>query len=145
MATKPAKKTVAKTAIKKAGPKTVTGYIAAAPKEQRAALEKLRRTIKAAAPKAVEGLSYEIVRYQQDGKNVAYFGSWKKHIALYGFGGSVIAAHKAELKPYVQSKGTIQFPADEPIPYGLVTELVKARVAELKDSPTVRRGRAQGS
>ena len=133
MAIKPAKTTAAKTATKKAAPKTVAGYIAAAPKEQRAALEKLRKTIKAAAPDATEGISYDIVGFKQNGRNVAYFGSWKTHIALYGFGGSVIAAHKAELKPYVQSKGTIQFPADEPIPYRLVTKLVKARIAELKD------------
>ena len=133
MATRAAKKTVAKTATKKSTPKTVAGYIAAAPTEQRVALEKLRKTIKAAAPKATERLSYGIVGFKQDGKNVAYFGSWKTHIALYGFGGNVIAAHAAELRPYVQSKGTIQFPADEPIPYGLVTKLVKARVAELKD------------
>ena len=122
-----------KTTRKATKAKTVDGYIAAAPKEQRAALEKLRKTIKAAAPKATEGLSYGIVGFKQNGKNVVYFGSWKTHIALYGFGGSVIAAHAVELKPYVQSKGTIQFPADEPIPYGLVTKLVKARIAELKD------------
>ena len=133
MATRVAKKTAAKAATKKAVPKTVAGYIAAAPTEQRAALEKLRKTINAAAPKATEGLSYGIVGFKQNGKNVAYFGSWKAHIALYGVGGSVIDAHAAELRPYVQSKGTIQFPADEPIPYGLVTKLVKARVAELKD------------
>ena len=133
MPSKPAKRTPAKAATKKAAPKTVTGYIAAAPKEQRAALEKIRKTIKTAAPNATEGLSYGIVGFKQDGKNVAYFGSWRTHVALYGFGRSVIAAHKAELKPYVQSKGTIQFPADEPVPYGLVTSLVKARVAELKD------------
>jgi uncharacterized protein YdhG (YjbR/CyaY superfamily) len=133
MAIKPAKKTAAKTATKKTAIKTVAGYIAAAPKEQRAALEKLRMTIRAAAPNATEGLSYGIVGFKQSGKNVAYFGSWKTHIALYGFGGSVIAAHAVALRRYVQSKGTIQFPADEPIPYGLVTKLVKARVAELKD------------
>ena len=132
MPSKPAKRTAAKAATKKAAPKTVTGYIAAAPKEQRAALEKLRKTIKAAAPNATEGLSYGIVGFKQGRKNVAYFGSWKAHIALYGFGGSVIDAHAAELKPYVQSKGTIQFPADEPIPYRLVTKLVKARVAKIE-------------
>ena len=132
MATKPAKKTAAKTA-KKAAPRTVDGYIAAAPMDQRAALEKLRKTIQTAAPNATERLSYGIVGFKQGGKNVVYFGSWKTHIALYGAGGSVIDAHGAELKPYVQSKGTIQFPADEPIPYGLVTKLVKARLLELKD------------
>ena len=133
MPNKPAKKTAPKTATKKPAPKTVAGYIAAAPKEQRAALERIRKTIKAAAPKATEGLSYGIVGFKQNGRNVAYFGSWKTHIALYGFGGSVIDAHAVELRPYAQSKGTIQFPADEPIPYGLVTKLVKARVAKLKD------------
>jgi uncharacterized protein YdhG (YjbR/CyaY superfamily) len=133
MATKPAKKTTAKTATKKAAPKTVADYIAAAPKEQRPALEKLRKTIKTAAPRATEGLSYGIVGFKQSGKSVVYFGSWKTHIALYGAGGSVIDAHAVELRPYVQTKGTIQFPADKPIPYGLVTKLVKARVAELKD------------
>ena len=132
MATKPAKKTVARTATKKAAPKTVDGYIAAAPKEQRAALEKLRKTINAAAPKATEGLSYGIVGFKQGGENVVYFGSWKTHIALYGAGGSVIDAHAVELRPYVQTKGTIQFPADRPIPYALVTRIVKARVTELK-------------
>ncbi|HEY6203677.1 MAG TPA: hypothetical protein VI056_11635, partial [Candidatus Limnocylindria bacterium] len=76
MPTRPAKKTTAKTATKKAAPKTVDGYIAAAPKEQRAALERLRKTIKAAAPRATEGLSYGIVRFTQNGKNVVYFGSW---------------------------------------------------------------------
>ena len=113
-------------------PNTVDGYIAAAPKEQRASLEKLRKTIKAAAPKATDGLSYGIVGFKQDGKYVAYFGTWKAHIALYGFGGRVIKAHAVELRPYVQSKGTIQFPADEPIPYGLVTKLVRARIAEIE-------------
>jgi uncharacterized protein YdhG (YjbR/CyaY superfamily) len=133
MAIKAAKRAAAKTPAKKSAPKTVAGYIAAAPREQRAALEKLRKTIKAAAPNATEALTYGIVGFKQDGTNVVYFGSWKKHIALYGAGGAVIAAHKAELKPYVQSKGTIQFSADEPIPYGLVTKLVKARIAEIKD------------
>ena len=132
MATKAAKKTVARTATKKAAPKTVAGYIAAAPKEQRPALEKLRKTIKAAAPKATEAISYGIVGFKQGRKNVVYFGSWKEHIALYGAGGSVIDAHAVELRPYVQSKGTIQFPADRPIPYALVTRIVKARVTELK-------------
>jgi uncharacterized protein YdhG (YjbR/CyaY superfamily) len=133
MPSKATKKAVAKKPpTKKTAPKTVDGYIAAAPKEQRAALERLRKSIKAAAPKATEGLSYGIVGFKQNGKYVVYFGSWKSHIALYGAGGSVIDAHRAELKPYVQSKGTIQFPADKPIPYVLITRIVKARVAEIE-------------
>ena len=132
MATKVAEKTAAKRAsVKKTTAKTVDQYIAGTPKEQHAALEKLRRTIKAAAPKATEGLSYGMVGYKLNGKYLVYFGSWKTHIAVYGSGGRFIDTHAAELKPYVQSKGTIQFPADRPLPYALVTKIVKARLAEL--------------
>jgi uncharacterized protein YdhG (YjbR/CyaY superfamily) len=111
---------------------TVDDYIAAAPKDRRAALTRLRQTIKAAAPKATEIISYGMVGYKQGAKRVAYFAYWKAHIALYGTSGVFIKAHAAELKPYVQSKGTLQFPSGKPLPYGLVTKIVKARVAEIE-------------
>jgi uncharacterized protein YdhG (YjbR/CyaY superfamily) len=114
--------------------KTVDEYIALAPDDKRAALTKLRKTIKSAAPKATEIISYGMAGYKQDGKRVAYFAYWKDHIALYGTSYEFIKAHAAELKPYVQSKGTIQFPADKPIPYGLVTNIVKARIAEIEQA-----------
>ena len=133
MATKTAKKRAAKKPAAKTAPaKTVDEYIAAAPPDKRAALTKLRKTIKAAAPKASETISYGIVGYKQNGERVAYFGYWKNHIALYGTSGRFIKTHAAELKPYVQSKGTIQFPWDKPLPVGLVTKIVKARVAEVE-------------
>jgi uncharacterized protein YdhG (YjbR/CyaY superfamily) len=139
----PTRKATAKLAKKKAAPtkrssaitapaKTADEYIASAPKEQRAALTKLRKTIKAAAPNATELISYGMVGYKQEAKRVAYFASWKAHIALYGTSNAFIKAHPAELKPYVQSKGTLQFPADKPLPYGLVTKIVKARIAEIE-------------
>lgn len=116
--------------------KTVDDYLAKAPKEKRAALAKLRQTIKAAAPKASETLSYGIVGYKHQQKPVVYFGYWKAHYSLYGMGSRVTKAHAAELKDYLLSKGTIQFPADKPLPYRLVTKMVKARVAEIeKGSP----------
>ena len=121
-----------KPAAKATPVKNVDDYIAAAPKEQREAVAKLRRTIKAAAPKATEAMSYGIVGYKQDGERVIYFGHWKTHIALYGTSGRFLKAHAAELKSYLQSKGTLQFPADEPLPYGLVTKIVKARIAEIE-------------
>src|SRR5437870_1964154 len=127
MATETKKKPAAKTAR----PKTVAEYIAAAPKDKRAALTKLRKTIKAAAPKATETLSYGIVGYKQDRKRLVYFGYWKAHYALYGTSGAFIEAHSAELKPYIMSKGTIRFPADKPLPDRLVTKIVKARLAEI--------------
>jgi uncharacterized protein YdhG (YjbR/CyaY superfamily) len=127
-----ATKTTKKPAAKSARVKTVADYIAAAPKDKRAALMKLRSTIKAAAPKATEGISYGIVGFKQNGKYVAYFAHWKAHVALYGTSHGFIKAHATELKPYVQSKGTIQFPVDKPLPYGLVTKIVKARLAEIE-------------
>ena len=111
---------------------TVDDYIAKAPRAKRAGLTKLRKTIKAAAPKATEIISYGMVGYKQDAKRVAYFAYWKAHTALYGTSRGFIDANAAELKPYVQSKGTLQFPADKPIPYALVTRIVKARVAEIE-------------
>ena len=128
MATETKKKPAAKTAR----PKTVAEYIAAAPTDKRAALMKLRKTIKAAAPKATEGISYGMAGFKQNGKYLVYFAYWKAHIALYGTSSRFIDAHAAELKPYAQSKGTIQFPAEKPLPYGLVTKMVKDRIAEIE-------------
>ncbi len=125
MATRTTKKPAAKTTK----PKTVEAYLAAAPKEHRAALMKLRQTIKTAAPKATEGVSYGMAGFKQNGKYLMTFGYWKEHFALYGG----FDAFAAELKPYDQSgKGTVRFPADEPLPYGLVTRIIKARVAEIE-------------
>jgi uncharacterized protein YdhG (YjbR/CyaY superfamily) len=128
MATRTTKKPAAKTTHTK----TVDDYIAAAPKEKRAALMKLRKTITAAAPKATESLSYGIVGYKQNRERLVYFGYWKAHYALYGASGTFIDAHAAELRPYVMSKGTIRFPADKPLPDRLVTKIVKARLAEIE-------------
>ena len=112
---------------------TVDVYIASAPKDRRATLTKLRQTIKAAAPKATESLSYGIVGFKQNGRRLVYFGYWKAHYALYGsMSRRFIDAHAAELKTYELSKGTIKFPADKPLPDRLVTKIVKARLAEVK-------------
>ena len=112
--------------------KTVDDYLAAAPKEKQATLARLRRAIRAAAPKAIEGMNYGMVGFKLNRKPVVYVGYWKAHYALYGLGSRVTKAHAAELKPYLQTKGTIQLPADKPLPYPLVTRLVKARVAEIE-------------
>jgi uncharacterized protein YdhG (YjbR/CyaY superfamily) len=121
-----------KAAAKATAAKTVDEYVAAAPPDKRATLTRLRKTIKAAAPKASESLSYGIVGFKLNRKPVVYFGYWKAHYALYGMGSRVTDAHAAELKSYALSKGTIQFPANKPLPYRLVTKMVKARVAEIE-------------
>jgi uncharacterized protein YdhG (YjbR/CyaY superfamily) len=119
-------------AAKAARGKTVDDYLAAAPKEKQATLKRLRQTIRAAAPKATESISYGIVGYKFERKPVIYFGYWKAHYSLYGMGSRVAKAHAAELRDYRLSKGTIQFPAEKPLPYRLVTKMVKARVAEIE-------------
>lgn len=119
-------------AAKSARPKTVDDYVARAPADKRARLRKLRATIEAAAPKATADISYGMAGFKHKGKYVVYFAYWKSHIALYGTGSRFIESHAAELRPYVQIKGTIQFPTDKPLPYGLVTKIVKSRIAEIE-------------
>ena len=113
-------------------PKTVAEYLAAAPKDKRAALTTLRKTIKAAAPKATEGISYGIVGFKHNGKPLVYLGHAKAHCALSGSTSHFVDTHAAELKGYEVSKGTIRFPADKPLPVRLVTKMVRARVAEIE-------------
>jgi uncharacterized protein YdhG (YjbR/CyaY superfamily) len=110
-------------------PKTIDEYLAALSDDKRAALEKLRRTIRAAAPRAEERISYQIPAYRQNGMLVG-FGATAKHCAFYLMSSSTVEAHKDELKDYDTSKGTIRFPADKPLPSALVRKLVKARIAE---------------
>jgi uncharacterized protein YdhG (YjbR/CyaY superfamily) len=114
-------------------PKTVADYVAAAPKDRRVALTRLRNTIKAAAPEATESISYGMAGYKHKGKSLVYFGYWKDHVALYATGSEFIKTHAAQLKPYLQSKGTLQFPLDRPLPYGLVTRIVKSRIAKIEE------------
>lgn len=110
-------------------PKTIDDYLAALSDEKRAALEKLRKTIRAAAPMAEECISYRIPAFRQNGMLVG-FGATANHCAFYLMSASTVEAHKDKLKDYDTSKGTIRFQADNPPPATLVRELVKARIAE---------------
>lgn len=106
----------------------VERYYASAPPDRRAALLRLRRTIRTAAPKATESMRYGMVGFMYRGDALVHVAYWKSHFALYGS----FDAQAKELKAYDQSgKGTFRFPADEPLPYGLVTKMIKSRVAEL--------------
>ena len=111
-----------------AKPKTIDEYLAALSDDKRAALEKLRKTIRAAAPKAEECISYQLAAFRQNGMLVA-FGATANHCAFYLMSSSTVEAHKDELKSYDTSKGTIRFQADKPLPVALVRKLVKARIA----------------
>ena len=108
---------------------SVADYLKAVPPAQRALLKKLRQTIKAAAPKATELISYGIPGYKHHGMLV-YFAAFKNHCSLFGVSGALMKTHRKALAPYKMSKGTIQFTVDKPLPMALVRTLVKARVKE---------------
>ncbi len=110
-------------------PKSIDEYLAALSDDKRAALEKLRRTIRAAAPQAEECISYGICAFHQNGMLVG-FGATAKHCAFYVMSGSTLESFKDELKNYDTSKGTIRFLPNKPLPASLVRKLVKARLAE---------------
>jgi uncharacterized protein YdhG (YjbR/CyaY superfamily) len=113
----------------KIGPaRDVDEYLAGVPEEARATLAKLRQTIKAAAPMAAEGISYQMPMYKHHGMVVG-FAAFKDHCSIFP-GAAVMDAYKEELKHYDTSKGTIRFPANKPLPATLVKKLVKARIKE---------------
>src|SRR6516162_2299880 len=93
-------------------PTTIDEYLAGLGEEQRAALEKLRKTIKAAAPKAEEGISYGLAAFRLDGKPLVAFGAAANHCAFYPMSSTTVADHQQELQGYDTSKGTIRFPVD---------------------------------
>ena len=108
---------------------SVADYLRAVPPAPRAALRKLRQTIKAAAPKATELISYGIPAFKHHGVLV-YYAAFKDHCSLFGVSGAIVKANKKALAPYKRSKGTIQFTREKPLPAALVRKLVKARIAE---------------
>ena len=113
-----------------AKPKTIDEYLAALSHDKRAALEKLRKTITAAAPKAEECISYGLAAFRIDGRPLVAFGATANHCVFYLMSSSTVEAHKDEFKDYDTSKGTIRFQADNPLSAALVRKLVKARIAE---------------
>lgn len=112
-----------------ARPTSPDDYLAALPDDKRSALEQLRRTIRAAAPRAEECISYSLPAFRQNGPLVGY-GATARHWAFYLMSGSTVEAHRDELAGYDTSKGTIRFAADRPLPDALVRKLVHARIAE---------------
>jgi uncharacterized protein YdhG (YjbR/CyaY superfamily) len=108
---------------------TIDEYIKTFPNDVQSILEKMRQTIKKAAPEAVEAISYQMPTFKLNGKNLVHFAAFKNHIGFYPIP-SGIEAFKKELSSYKQGKGSVQFPIDKPIPYDLVEKIVKYRVKE---------------
>jgi uncharacterized protein YdhG (YjbR/CyaY superfamily) len=121
-------------------PKTIDDYLAALSADKRSALEALRKTIRSAAPKAEECISYGLAAFRLDGKPLVAIGAFTNHCAFYPMSSSTLAAYQEELEGYETSKGTIRFPVDKPLPAALVRKLVRARIAEQKARAKGKRG-----
>ena len=115
-------------------PKNIDEYIAGLPPEIREILQKIRLTIRKAAPKAEEAISYMNPTFKLHG-NLVHFAAYKKHIGFYPAPRGN-EAFKEELSAYGGGKGTVQFPLDKPIPYALIRKIVKFRVKENLDAAT---------
>jgi uncharacterized protein YdhG (YjbR/CyaY superfamily) len=115
-------------------PETIDEYLATLDADKRAALERLRKAIRGAAPKAEECISYQIPAFRLDGRMLVFFGAAANHCAFYP-GALPVKAHRDELESYDTSKGTIRFQADSPLPATLVRKLVKAQIAAKGEPP----------
>jgi uncharacterized protein YdhG (YjbR/CyaY superfamily) len=107
---------------------SIDDYIAKFPADIQILLERMRTTIRKAAPDATEKISYQMPTFYLKG-NLVHFAALKNHIGFYPTPSAIIAFRK-ELTGYISSKGAVQFPIDEPLPLDLVTKMVKFRTKE---------------
>ena len=108
-------------------PDGVIEYLAQVPPPQRAALEKLRSTIKSIVPDATEVISYDMPTFKLNGRMLVSYAAFKKHCSFFP-GAGPIEMHANDLKSFQTSKGTIQFTPEHPLSTGLVRQLVKTRI-----------------
>jgi uncharacterized protein YdhG (YjbR/CyaY superfamily) len=114
---------------KRRTPKDIDEYIAGFPKDVQTILEKIRITIRKAAPEAEEAISYQMPTFMLKGRYLVYFAAYKKHISIYPapIGNAELIE---ELSAYAAGKGTVKFPLDKPIPFALISKIVMFRMKE---------------
>ncbi|HEX3328112.1 MAG TPA: DUF1801 domain-containing protein [Actinomycetota bacterium] len=115
-----------------ASPRSVEEYLSRVPEEQRAALDELRRTIKAAAPDTTETISYQMPTFMYRGRALVGFAAFKNHCSLFPYSAKVSDAFEGELGSSRTSKGTIRFSPKEPLAASIVTKIVQARIDEIE-------------
>jgi uncharacterized protein YdhG (YjbR/CyaY superfamily) len=113
--------------------KEVDAYLAKLPAAPRAALQKIRNAVAAAAPDAVEGFSYGVPAFRLDGRPLIGYSAAKDFCSVYPMSGTVLRLLAKELEGFDTLKGTIHFTLQKPLPIPLVRKLVKARIAEIRD------------
>ncbi|NWG05595.1 MAG: DUF1801 domain-containing protein [Chloroflexi bacterium] len=103
---------------------SIDEYIAACPPDSQAYLMEIRKLFRKLVPDAKEKISYQIACFELNGKNLIHFAGWKKHVSLYPVpAGS--EAFERQIAKYVNGKGTLKFPLDEPLPLKLIERVVK--------------------
>ncbi|HVN80402.1 MAG TPA: DUF1801 domain-containing protein [Terriglobia bacterium] len=120
-------------------PKTIDEYIARFPPEVQHLLERIRQTIRKAAPDAEEAIKYQIPTFTLKG-NLVHFAAFKNHIGFYPTP-TGMERFKTELSLYEGGKGSVQFPLDKPIPFALIGKIVKFRVKENLERADTKRKR----
>ena len=115
-----------------AKPETIDQYIADFPTEIQQVLEEVRSTIRQMVPDARECISYGIPTFDMDKSHLVHFAGFKQHIGLYPTPVGM-EAFKADLAPYKQGKGSVQFPLDQPMPLDLIKRIVEFRVAAVQE------------
>ena len=120
-------------------PKDIDDYIAGFPADVQKILQKIRATIHKAAPKAEEAIKYQIPTFVQNG-NLIHFAAYKNHIGVYPAPRGV-AEFKDEVAGYEGGKGTLRFPLDEPIPYDLISRIVKFRATRDREGAKAKKKR----
>ena len=114
-----------------AAPATIEEYLSTLSDERRAGMETMRQAVNAGAPDAIETIAYSMPALRSHGGQfLVSYAAYKRHYSLFPSSDPVIAACGDELTRYLSGKGTIQFPADEPIPTALVTKIVQTRFIE---------------
>ncbi len=114
-----------------AAPTSVEEYLAGLPEDSRAALQRLRETIKAAAPEATETISYQMPTFKEHGRFLVSYAAFKDHCSLYPCTDGMMKACGDEIGPRRTGKGTIRFTPDDPLPPELVSKIVKVRLGEI--------------
>ena len=120
-------------------PNDIERYIEAFPTEVRTILKKIRATIRKAAPDAEEVISYRMPAFKKNGI-LLYYAAFKNHIGLYPPIRNDAPLEKAVAK-YAGPKGNLKFPFDEPIPYALITRIVKLRVRQNQEKAAAKKKR----
>jgi uncharacterized protein YdhG (YjbR/CyaY superfamily) len=114
-------------------PETIDEYISSFPKPVQSLLQQVRKTIHSAAPDAEEAISYAIPTFKLNG-NLVHFAAFKNHIGFYP-APTGLKEFEKDLSPYIQGKGSVQFPLDQPLPLALITKIVKFRAEQNMAKP----------